>query len=233
MKIAIVTALTGNYEHLVNPVVIHKNVDYHAFVDKDWPQATAWQQHPLYHYSSDPRFAPRRNAKPYKLNPFAFLQDYDMYIWVDVSHDVVANPFQIYDNYLKTSDMACFKHTARNCVYDEAKIIKELDYDHHDLVDAQMNYYRQKNFPTNFGLFEMSTFIMKDTNKTRIVSMKWMEQISKFSSRDQLSFPFCAWETGLDIKVLPGFANGFNSRGTIGNNDLMPQTRQHTSSGPK
>lgn len=232
MKIAIVTSLTGHYEHLVNPVVIHKNVDYHAFVDKEWPAATAWIKHPLYHYSSDPKFAPRRNSKPYKINPFAFLQNYDMYIWVDVSHDVVGPPTLLADM-LKGFDIGCFKHTTRNCVYEEAKIIKELEYDHHDLVDAQMAYYHQKNFPANFGLYEMSTFAMMDTPKTRIASMKWMEQIHKFSSRDQLSFPFCAWETGLNIKILPGFANGFNSHGTIGNNAFMPQTRQHTSSGPR
>jgi hypothetical protein len=233
MKIAIVTALTGNNENLVNPVVIHKDVDYHAFVDREWPNATVWKKHKLYHYSSEGRFAARRNAKPYKLNPFAFLQGYDAYIWVDVSHDVVADPHKIFSTFLLNADMACFRHTTRNCVYEEAKIIKELDYDHHELVDAQMNYYRSKNFPENYGLFEMSTFAMRDSDNTRILAMKWMDQVSKFSSRDQLSFPFCAWETGLTISVLPGFANGFNYRGTIGNNDYMPQTRQHVSSGPK
>jgi hypothetical protein len=231
MKIAIVTALCGNREQLHNPTVVHENVDYHAFVDNDFPQATVWNKHPLLHFSSDGRFAGRRNAKIYKIMPNLFLPGYDYYFWVDVSHDVVANPFEVCETYLKNSDIALFRHTERNCIYDEAKLLKELNYDHHENIDRQIELYKNKNYPVQNGLYELPVSIRKNTHAISLLNIKWWENICRYSSRDQLSMPFCLWECGIVPTILPGFANGYNKHGGIGNNDIMPQTRMHVGSG--
>ena len=56
----------------------------------------------------------------------------------------------------------------------------------------------------------------------------WWEQICRFSSRDQISFPFCLWKTKNKISIMPGFANGINpATNKVGYNDLIPQTRTH------
>lgn len=233
MKIAILTALCGNKEKLVNPSVVHSGVDYIAFVDKEWPNATVWNKKNLVSFSSDPRFSHRRNAKPYKIMPHLFAPGYDFYFWVDVSHDVVADPFDICNKYLINSDVAVFKHTDRNCVYKESEILKHLNYDHLDLIDRQIEYYKSLKYPENNGLYELPVSVRKNSEKTQILNMKWWEHICKYTSRDQLSFPVCLWETGITPNILPGYANGFNSNGSIGNNSLIPQVRQHISSGPK
>jgi len=233
MKIAILTALSGNKEQLVNPAIIHKNVDYHAFTDTEFPNATAWNKHDIIHFSNDDRFSGRRNAKPYKIMPNLFLPGYDYYFWVDVSHDVIANPFDICEQYLKNSDVAVFRHTQRSCIYKEAEVLRELEYDHIDRINAQTAFYKSKGYPENNGLYELPVSVRKNTHKVATLNMKWWDNICRFSSRDQLSFPYALWETGIDPVILPGFANGYNSRGTIGNNDLIPQVRHHVSSGPK
>jgi hypothetical protein len=230
-KIAILTSLCGDKEALSNPTITFKNADYHAFVSRPHQNATGWIQHEALAFSNDSIYANRRNAKIYKIIPQLFLPNYDYYIWADVSHDVVVDPQIICDTYLKNDDIACFKHTQRNCIYDEASILKELKYDHVDLLDKQISFYKSKNYPTNNGLFELSAFVRKNTTKIMNMELKWWDNICKFSSRDQLSFMYSMWECGLTPAVLPGFANGFNKQGKIGNNELIPQTRQHVSSG--
>ena len=82
MKIAVVTSSIGTNE-LIKPVPF-KGVDYHALVDKS--PANGWNVHPVLPFSSDPTYKNRRNAKVYKVLPFAFLPDYDYYFWVDSTH---------------------------------------------------------------------------------------------------------------------------------------------------
>lgn len=233
-EIAIVTSLCGGKESLHNPTVVHENADYHAFVSSQHPNATAWKQHTALSFSNDPKYSLRRNAKIYKIMPHLFLPGYKFYIWTDVSHDVIVNPSYICNELMGNSNVACFKHTQRNCIYDEAKVLIELGYDHKDLIEKQIEFYKSKGYPANNGLFELSAFVRRNCPATQIAGLKWWDNICRYSSRDQLSFMYSMWEAGIlnDIFVLPGFSNGFNKHGTIGNNDLIPQTRQHVSSGP-
>ena len=235
-EIAIVTALCGHKEKLHNPTVIHPNADYHAFVSGDATKDTIWKWHHIHSFSNDPKYDKRRNAKIYKIMPQIFLPGYKFYIWVDVSHDVVADPAFICKNLMNNKDYACFKHTQRNCIYDEAKVLLELGYDHKDLLEKQIEFYKSKGYPQNNGLFELSAFAVRNTQGTQNIGLRWWDNICRFSSRDQLSFMYSVWESCPErlerIAILPGFVNGFNKHGTIGNNDLIPQTRQHVSSGP-
>ncbi len=230
-KIAILTALSGTREKLHDPKTVFSNADYFAFVDTP-QEAKSWQQKPLLHFSNDSKYAGRRNAKIYKIMPHLFLPDYQFYFWVDVSHEVIMNPDLIIENYMKDSEIAVFKHTQRNCAYNEAVVINDLGYDHKDNVDRQIAFYRSQGFPDNYGLYELPVSIRKNTPQTQLFNLMWWDQISRYSSRDQISFPFCLWKTGIVPKILDGYANGYNASGTIGNNAIMPQIRQHVSSGP-
>jgi len=53
----------------------------------------------------------------------------------------------------------------------------------------------------------MSCFILRNNDVTRKMGMMWWEQICRFSSRDQISFPYILWRMRkeLDISILPGF----------------------------
>lgn len=211
--------------------MVHKNADYFAFVDRKWENATAWNQQPMVHFSNDKKFAGRRNAKQYKVLPHLFVTGYDYYIWVDVSHDVIADPEKMCDIFLKDSDIALFKHNQRSCIYQEAEILKELQYDHLENIERQIQFYKSVDYPENNGLYELPVSIRKNTHAISLLNMKWWDNICKYSSRDQLSMPFCLWECGIVPTILPGFANGYGSNGGIGANSLIPQMRAHVGSG--
>lgn len=232
MKIAVITSICGNREKLTNPVIVQPGVDYYAFVDQKNPEATAWKQLDPYHFSSDTRFAQRRNAKIYKVLPELFIPDYDFYIWADASHDLVATAYNVCTSFTNEEHpYAVFRHGQRNCIYAESEEIKKLNYDHIELVDSEMNYFRSRGYPDNNGLYELSAFIKRRTHSATNASLKWWDYLCRYSSRDQLSFPFVLWECGIVPTIMPGQANGYNSRGTIGNNPILPQTRIHVGSG--
>ena len=185
-------------------------------------------------FTFDEKYKNRRNAKPYKLAPHLFIPDhYKFIIWHDVSHELIFDPESLVKDYLSGGqDFSLFQHTQRKCLYQEAIELKKLRYDTDENIDRQISYYRSEGMPENNGLYELSAFVRANNPKTKAMGLAWMEQISRFSSRDQLSFNFLLWKFKAFFSILPGHCNGHNSKGGIGNNEFLPQVRQHVSSGP-
>ena len=229
-KIAIITAIAGTRDKLSVPSVVHANADYFAFVDNpSTEQIGPWVQRKIFSFTNDDRFENRRKAKPYKIMPELFVPGYDYYFWVDATHDVVVNPETIISEYMHDACIGVFRHNQRACAYDEAMEIIRLDYDHIGNVTSQIKEYQKAGFPTGYGLFELPVSVRKNCHQTTEFNLMWWEQICKFSSRDQISFPFCLFKTQIKTVILPGFANGINPRtNNIGYNDLIPQTRHHS-----
>jgi hypothetical protein len=221
-KIAIVTALSGKRDNFCQPSIIHNNADYYAFVDNPL-NIGIWKQIKNCNFSTDKIYSNRRNAKIYKIIPQLFLPNYEYFFWVDVTHDVIENPQNIIDQYLNEFDIAVFNHSDRNCVYDEAEAIKRIGKDNNDLVDRQMNFYKEEGFPKGYGLFELPSFVRKNNHRMNEMSLCWWEQISKYSSRDQLSLPYVFWKMNINKSIMPGLANGWNVKHLQSN--LIKQTR--------
>ena len=220
MKIAILTSLCGLGTKLRNPTECYDDVDYIAFVDHKHPDATIWDQRVALDFTLDGQYNGRRNAKIYKVMPQMFLPEYDYWFWVDSTHEVIQHPRDIIEKYLGDSPLGLWKHTDRDCAYDEAAILTQLRYDHLPLIQAQTQYYTSVGYPRNNGLYELPVSIRKNTDEIKVLNMRWWEMICRYSSRDQLSMPFVLWKSKITPTLLPGWANG-----GLNANPIMPQVR--------
>ena len=214
MKIAVVTSSIGT-NRLLDPIPF-EGVDYHAFVD-DNAANNKWITHPIIEFSNDPTYTNRRNAKVYKILPFAFLSNYDYFFWVDSTHLLETNPNEVINKYLNDTDVAVFKHPERDCIYPEGKIVMDIKFDHPNLVEDQLAFYKDMCYPDHNGLYELPVRLQRNTALTQRMGWMWWEQICMFSSRDQISFPFVCHQLGIVPSILPGRAN------TIRGNTIMPQ----------
>ena len=216
MKIAVLTASIGS----VAPAEVnvkHESADYFAFVETELVEDTMWTPLPVSTFSCDYRYANRRNAKVYKVLPHMFVPGYDYYIWIDSTHAVKQDPIEIIETYLKDSDIALFNHPERSCVYEEAELIKQVNFDYPHLVDEQMEFYISEKYPRKNGLYELPCRIQKNTPQIQALMLTWWELICKYSSRDQLSLPYALHMHGITPSIMPGRANG------IMQNDILPQ----------
>jgi hypothetical protein len=215
MKIAVITSAVGVHNNLLPPK--YSDVaDYHAFL-ADNISAPGWNVHKALDFSCDPVYKNRRNAKVYKIIPHLFLPEYDYYFWIDATHSLEEHPHDVIEKYLKDTDVAVFKHQHRDCIYEESEHIKEANYDHLNLLDDQVAFYKEMDYPCNNGLYELPARVQKNTELTQRMGLMWWEQICMFSSRDQVSFPFVLYQLNIKPSILPGYAN--NIRG----NSIMPQ----------
>jgi len=203
MKIAVLTSLFGSNSAL-RSLTDEENgygVDYYAFVDRKHEGSTGWNQIVSPEYSYEPVWVHRRNAKIYKILPDLFLPDYDVHIWIDSGHIVIKNPHVICDENLGNSDIAIFSHPLRVCAYSEAQTVDALKIEHRDILSQQLQYFRSVGFPRNDGLYEMGCFVRRKNDITSKMGLMWWEMICRFSSRDQISFPYVLWKLKDDIKI--------------------------------
>ena len=216
MKCAILTA-SANHRPIEQPPIHYPEADYFCFSDNP-PLNTVWKVGQFYDFSLDGHFRHRLNAKLYKVLSFFVVPDYDYYFWVDCTHTVKLPPREIIDTYLANADIAVFRHDERDCVYQEAEKVKQLNYDYHDRVNVQVQYYRQTNYPERNGLYELPAFVYRNTPQIRALMLTWWEHIMRFSSRDQISFPYVCHKMGVKPAIMPGRARDLN--------DIMPWIRR-------
>ncbi len=207
MKIAVLTSLFGSKSDLASIKTKHDNVDYLAFVDREHKTTEGWQQINSVQFSDDPYYPHRRNAKPAKIIPSLYAPGYDYYVWMDAVHDLTVHPKDLVDDYLIDADLSVFSHPYRQCAYQEAKVCGNSKIDDTSYIRQQILYYQEAGFPVDYGLYEMSCFVLRNNEITRKMGMMWWEQICRFSSRDQISLPYVLWRMRkeLEISILPGY----------------------------
>ncbi len=206
-KFLVITANLGKKDKLVDPPKSHPNCDYIAITDTG-SSTNIWKLSKPFIFSEIDKYTHRRNAKIYKVLSTLLFSQYEYIIWQDGNHQLKVDPSLILDEYGEF-DLLLFNHPHRQCAYDEMGVIYGLNLDEHPNIKNQYTHYTEQGFPKNYGLYEMTTFIKKNTPENVSLDLMWWEQICKFSSRDQCSFTYCLWkmENKLNIKTFKGHAN--------------------------
>lgn len=206
-RIAVVTAMTGGKDAIVDPGAPAAGVDFIAFTDAPQPALKLWQVRPIPIWSSDAVYANRRHARLIKVLATLFLPEHEFVIWHDAHCELRVAPKVLVERFLEQpkADIAAFRHTKRQCAYDEAREVIWKDLDPYPVVDAQIRFMRKAGFPRHAGLFETPLIIRRNCSAVRALELAWWDQICRFSSRDQISLPYASWKTGVAINPLePG-----------------------------
>lgn len=127
-------------------------------------------------------------------------------IWVDSKSQFRRDPLGVMEALLWRSNsvLAISEHGARSSVYDEAKAVVQKHKATPEEVERQLTQYRQdglpeaKRFDGKKALNEASVIVREHTSLTNMFMCLWFNEVVRFTSRDQLSFPYVLWR----LKVL-------------------------------
>ena len=187
-----------------------KGVDYICFTDQPF-KSRRWRVRTITVQNGDPG----RTVRKYKLMPHKALPEYDVSVYIDGNYLIKKDIRPLINEVLSNSPMGIFDHNqcsdARNCVYDEYDAIIRLQNKRGKLKDdplimeRQIQYYRKEGYPKNAGLIFAAVLIRKHHTPIVDETMEfWYNQILNWSKRDQLSFNYSAWKTGLKPYYIPG-----------------------------
>lgn len=204
-KIAVVTAITGEFDKLHEPKHYDKKIDYFAFMDQN-VKSNIWQIIPIEytHFKQA-----RMSAKIYKILIHKYF-DYDYFLWIDGSLVLTGSITELIDKFLNDADMALFKHRHRDCVYDE-HLASLKNYQHAkgepiNVRKGQIERYKSIGFPKKYGLYECTFILRKNNKKIQKFNNNWWAELSIASSSDQVPFMYTLWKNP-SVKVatiMPG-----------------------------
>ena len=199
-KFAIYTALTNEYDGIISQDIQLDNVDF-IFICDSHIESKFWNVIKTNIFYRDPR----RTAKIFKVLPHFFLNCYEASLWVDANLLLKSDLRSLIESFVKgKSIITMVDHDKRKCIYKEAKECLFWERDKPSLINNQTKKYRDCGYPINNGLIN-GRFILRKHNNTQITSLmrSWWSEIENNSVRDQISFNYVAWVSGLNYDSIP------------------------------
>lgn len=190
-KIAVYTAIFGDYDQLMTPLVKSANCDYICLTDSADLKSDFWDVRLL---SDETLDAARLSRKP-KILPHLFFADYEASLYVDANLLIVGDLEAYIEQYSLTSPMLCVKHGERDCIYEELQACIEGQRDDREVMTRQIEGYRTEGLPAHFGL-TVGSFIFRRHNDPSVIELMelWWQELATGSKRDQLSLSYCFWK---------------------------------------
>lgn len=119
-------------------------------------------------------------------------------IWVDSKSQFRRDPMGVFEAILwrGNSTFAISEHGARDCVYKEGEAIVTKHKATPEEVAVHLAQYRSEGFPEKArfdghkALAEASVIIREHTPLTNLLMCLWFNEVTRFTARDQLSFPY-------------------------------------------
>ena len=195
-RIAVYTAITGNYDDVVLPLIKPQNVDYYIFLDEEHDNLGFWKQKKIPNKLSE--FDSILKNRYIKMHPYEFFSDYDYAIYIDGNILVVSDLTDMVCS-MTNSGLSLHNHQFRNCIFDEIEVCRLLKKGNYDLLKEQVEKYEKEGFPKKYGLYECNVILsdMKNDMGKKLLDDWWDEFTNSKSYRDQISFPYIVWKNGL------------------------------------
>jgi len=192
---AIYTSIAGGYDNLKTPLFSQDNFDFYAFSDVQSDPVEPWENVPFDQHSDDPV----RSAKKPKIMPHLYFPDYEWSLWID------ANMFMLKDlsTYINAvienrSKVGLFEHPERSLLSEEVDELCNLERDDPALMRKQFDRYLAEGWDNQLPLYECNFIIRRhnDPDVSRAMTL-WWNEITGNSRRDQISFPYSMWKSGI------------------------------------
>lgn len=178
--ITVYTSLIGGIDELCEK----QNTEGADFVAYTNHKSETWQVKEPYDKFKDDR----RNSRIQKIMPHLFIDTpYSIYIDANVELKVPAQ--KLIDEFLKDKDIAVFRHSGRDDVYQEANAVILMEKETLKEANGQVKAYAKQGIKEHSGLAECGVIIRRHTPEVNAMNEKWWIDYCRYSSRDQLSFP--------------------------------------------
>jgi hypothetical protein len=155
----------------------------------------------------------KRQCLWYKTHPHWMFPDAEFVTWIDSNVTCLTHSEEILKSHETLSEVATFTHPDRDCVFEEAVAITKLQLDRADVIKRVTGQMRDAGFPQHAGFYETNVLFSRTQDLcVRDFFDTWWRNIYLGSRRDQMSFTYSAWQTGVEISALDARFSAKDSR---------------------
>ncbi|WP_100615115.1 glycosyltransferase domain-containing protein [Confluentibacter citreus] len=202
IKIAIYTAVFGGKDELKEPLNFknNENIDYFIISDDKGIKSKCYNlvyKKPIYDDIT-------KNARYYKIIGLEEFKSYDFIIWHDANLQIVQDEILKIITFVDNKGVGFFKHSERNCIYDEAIKCIQLEKDYPLKILKQIYEYYKKGIKNEMGIYETGLFVRNNKLINRDFINFWWKEIKMKSKRDQISLPYALKKFDIVPAIIEG-----------------------------
>lgn len=199
--IYVYTSIVDGFDNLRPPAIPAETfVRFICFTNvPNLPRVYPWEYRPALRAAN-----PAQTSRVAKILPHLMLPaDAEYSIYHDGNFQLRRDPQRIIEELLGGHDWAAHTHPARQCIYDEARIIqRDCPLVDSSAVDNEISAYRRDGYPAAAGLWANGFIVRRHTPDIALLNERWWELYSRGCGRDQLSFPVARRALGIDIATI-------------------------------
>ena len=201
-KTAIYTAVFGGKDQVREPKGYKENekIDYFLITDDRELKSNCYKvvfKKPIYDDIT-------KNARYYKIIGLEEFKNYDFIIWHDANLQIVQDEILNVLKFVDNKGIAFFKHSDRNCIYDEAIKCIQLEKDYPFKILKQIYGYYMSGIKPEAGLYDTSIVVKNNKLISNEFLDLWWSEIKNKSRRDQLSIPYALKKFNIDPGIIKG-----------------------------
>ncbi|MBE5879949.1 MAG: DUF616 domain-containing protein [Lachnospiraceae bacterium] len=191
-KPVVYTAITGNYDNVKEPLHIMQGVDYYLFTNNPNVKSDNWK---VIFIDNEEELDNVRLARKIKILGHEILESYDYSIWVDGKLQIQDDLGEYISDNEAGNAILCFNHPTHDCVYQEVELCESLQKDSSEIMQEQINRYRDEGYPQGNGMIDSACLVRDLHDKQLQETMRiWWNEVLHGSRRDQLSFNYSCWK---------------------------------------
>ena len=195
-KIVLYTCIFNNHD-IIKPLRVKDDFDYVLFTDNKLLQSKYWEINYVENQIKDPV----RAARYYKHHPIQLFPNHDISIWLDATHYQIKSIKEL----LNCENIAAMKHFSFSNLNQELEACVLQKKDNEEIMRKQFHNYISEGLPNHLEHFTTTCLVRKHNDKILKLQNIWWQQISQFSRRDQLSFSYSLWKTGITCETIKGY----------------------------
>jgi hypothetical protein len=146
----------------------------------------------------------RRDSRMVKMLPHIYFPEAEYSLYLDANVICKIPMVRLINEWLQDTDIALFKHSTRNCLFDEAKECILLGLDTKQVIESHIMRY--KGFPKQKGLYQGGVILRRHTGKIQRLNEMWWAEYCSGCKRDQVSLPYCIEKLGVPINAINSHA---------------------------
>lgn len=203
-RIAVYTAIFGDYDCLREPLFCPDNVDYFVFTDREVPGDSKWKKMPYENFMNGSHMTGTEKNRFLKMFPHLLFGEYEYSVYIDGSI-LVTTDFTALAARTEEFPVAMHLHKNRDCVYEEIEACLKKRKDTPQALLKQDSVLRNLGVAPHWGLLEAPVIARRHHDPLCKKMMDtWWECFLSGSCRDQIALIHCLWILKISPQKLGG-----------------------------
>lgn len=203
-KITVYTVIIDDYDELKPPRIVEPGVRYICFTNKDYT-CPPWEICKVEKLYVDPR----RSSRVQKIMSHLYINS-EYSIYHDGSCSLTAKPSDLVREFLKTTDLAMYRHPIRKSIYEERDVCVKLGICSTTEIESQISRY--KTYGIIPGLWSGGIIFRRNTEAVKKFNEIWWKEYSLGCIRDQIALPRAIMDSGIPIHTIQEIINTDKNR---------------------